>query len=106
MDITAAVVKVQRDIGYLHRDAHSDNIMVDPKTGSFNGLIDWDFARKLTPRGQRNTPDEYFLRDEQDLIWQYEQNGFRYHRRRPRKTYIFNEREVGANATSPYSAAG
>ena len=44
-DIYAKVVAQQDEIGYNHGDIRVQNIMVDPKTGAFNTLIDWDMAR-------------------------------------------------------------
>ena len=65
-DVNDAVVEQQREIGYIHRDPNTENIMVDPSTGAFNGLIDWDFAIKISEKERHSLPYHDFLHDFQD----------------------------------------
>ena len=78
-NVNDAVIKLQRDLGYIHGDPHSGNIMVDPSTGSFNGLIDWDFATKMTDEERQNISEENLLHDLQAAD-HCTNRGFRYRR--------------------------
>ena len=57
-DIYAKVVAQQDEIGYNHGDIRAQNIMVDPLTGNFKTLIDWDVATKRIPEN-----DDKYLYD-------------------------------------------
>ena len=51
-DIYEHVVAQQTRIGYNHGDIRGQNIMVNPVSGAFNTLIDWDCATVRIPENE------------------------------------------------------
>ena len=48
-EIFTQVLAQQDGIGFNHGDVRIENIMVNPNTGKFLSLIDWDFATLRIP---------------------------------------------------------